>query len=133
MRRVADHLSSGRAPSAQPSGQLPDLDFADNETIRYQRPELPSLTEIARYYALAEEARFYSNGGPCCERLASRLSEYLGGASCVTVANCTAGLMAALREVCGDPIQGRNLIAVPSFTFTATGCAISWAGFEPLF
>ena len=34
-----------------------------------------------RYYALAEEARFYSNGGPCCERLASRLADYIGDVS----------------------------------------------------
>jgi dTDP-4-amino-4,6-dideoxygalactose transaminase len=39
----------------------------------------------------------------------------------------------ALRELCGLPRAGRTLIAVPSFTFTATACAIRWAGFEPLF
>ena len=33
----------------------------------------------------------------------------------------------------GLPLVSRKLIAVPSFTFTATACAIRWAGFEPLF
>jgi dTDP-4-amino-4,6-dideoxygalactose transaminase len=133
MRHVADHHSLDRAPSAQPSGQLPDLDFAESETIRYQRPELPSLTDVARYYALAEEARFYSNGGPCCQRLAGRLADYLGDVSCIPVGNCTLGLIAAIRALCGNPDGRRTLIAVPSFTFTATACAIRWAGFEPLF
>src|SRR6202012_2955300 len=111
----------------------PDLDFADHETLRYQRPELPPLDEVARYYALAEEARFYSNGGPCCERLASRLANYIGDVSCIPVGNCTLGLIAAIRGLCGAPTGQRKLIAVPSFTFTATACAIQWAGFEALF
>jgi len=109
-------------------------DFSDREPIRYLRPELPSLDEVARYYALAEDARFYSNGGPCHQRLARRLAEYVGGeAWCVPVANCTLGLIAALHEVCGPAAGARKLIAVPSFTFTATACAIRWAGYEPLF
>jgi dTDP-4-amino-4,6-dideoxygalactose transaminase len=133
VRRVADHRSSERALVEQPSGPLPDLDFADNETIRYQRPELPSLTDVARYYALAEEARFYSNGGPCYERLATRLADYIGDVSCIPVGNCTLGLIAAIRVLCGTSRGRRKLIAVPSFTFTASACAIRWAGFEPLF
>jgi dTDP-4-amino-4,6-dideoxygalactose transaminase len=104
------------------------------EMLRYQRPELPRLEDIGRYYALSEEERFYSNGGPCHERLAKRLSGYVGGnVSCIPVASCTAGLMVALRELCGEPGPERNLIAVPSFSFTATACAIRWAGFAPLF
>jgi len=108
-------------------------EFGPLEPIRYQRPELPPLDDIARYYALAEDARFYSNGGPCHQRLAARLADYLGDVTVVPVSNCTVGLMAALREVCGEPVAGRNLVAVPSLTFTATACAIRWAGFEPLF
>ncbi len=121
------------AANASAPELTPDLDFADHETLRYQRPELPSLNEVARYYALSEEARFYSNGGPCCERLASRLAEYIGEVSCIPMGNCTLGLIAAIRGLCGTPEGGRKLIAVPSFTFTATACAIRWAGFEPLF
>ncbi len=112
----------------------PDLDFASTEALRYQRPELPPLDAVADYYALAEEARFYSNGGPCHERLAERLAEYLGGGvCCLPVSNCTIGLMVVLREICGRPAAHKRLVAVPSFTFTATACAIEWAGFQPLF
>ena len=50
------------------------------------------------YYALAEEARYYSNGGPCARMLTERLETYLGGKCFVVpVGNCTVGLMAALR------------------------------------
>jgi dTDP-4-amino-4,6-dideoxygalactose transaminase len=133
MSTGARSLSSSRAAGATANEQLADLEFADNETIRYLRPELPPLQDVARYYALSEEARFYSNGGPCYERLSSRLAAYVGEVSCVPVGNCTLGLMAALREVCGEVTGQRRLIAVPSFTFTASACAIRWAGFDPLF
>jgi dTDP-4-amino-4,6-dideoxygalactose transaminase len=121
------------AAAASVAELTPDLAFAEHETLRYQRPELPPLNEVARYYALAEEARFYSNGGPCYERLASRLADSIGDVSCIPVGNCTLGLIAAIRGLCGAPAGRRKLIAVPSFTFTATACAIRWAGFEPLF
>ncbi len=104
------------------------------ETVRFMQPEVPSLTEIARYYALAEDAGFYSNGGPCARLLSRRLAAELGAdVAVVPVANCTLGLMAALRALCGEPTARRSLIAVPSYTFTATACAIVWSGFEPLF
>jgi dTDP-4-amino-4,6-dideoxygalactose transaminase len=130
-----NRLARTHPATATPAGELSaaDLEFGEHETLRYQRPELPSLTEVARYYALSEEARFYSNGGPCYERLSSRLAEYVGDVACVPVGNCTLGLIAALREICGPAGGARNLIAVPSFTFTATACAIQWAGFVPLF
>jgi dTDP-4-amino-4,6-dideoxygalactose transaminase len=130
MNRLARTPPAAAAPTLDPA---PDLDFAEHETLRYQRPELPPLVEVARYYALSEEARFYSNGGPCYERLSTRLAAYVGDVTCVPVGNCTLGLLAALREICGPAGGRRNLIAVPSFTFTATACAIQWAGFVPLF
>jgi dTDP-4-amino-4,6-dideoxygalactose transaminase len=133
MSTSARRRSSAPVSLTTANEQLAQLEFADNETIRYLRPELPPLQDVARYYALSEEARFYSNGGPCYQRLASRLAAYVGEVSCVPVGNCTLGLIAAIREVCGEPAGRRRLIAVPSFTFTATACAIRWAGFEPLF
>jgi dTDP-4-amino-4,6-dideoxygalactose transaminase len=127
-------VSASVGVTASGTGPAPDLDFANSEPLRYQRPELPPLHEVARYYALSEEARFYSNGGPCYERLSTRLAAYVGsGTRAVPVGNCTLGLMVALRETCGEPQRARRLIAVPSFTFTASACAIRWAGFQPLF
>jgi len=43
------------------------------ERLRYLRPELPPLSDMARYYALSEETQWYSNRGPCYERLAASL------------------------------------------------------------
>lgn len=112
--------------------------FTAPALVPYQRPELPPVDAIARYYALAEEARWYSNGGPCASLLSERVADALAGADgrepqVVPVANCTLGLVAALRASCGAPQPGRDLIVVPSFTFTASACAITWAGFTPLF
>ena len=103
------------------------------ERIRYLRPELPPIDDLARYYALAEEKHWYSNRGPCHERFAASLADYVGNVRCIPVSSCTHGLMVALRAACGEPGRRRRLIALPSFTFTATACAVRWAGFEPLF
>jgi dTDP-4-amino-4,6-dideoxygalactose transaminase len=101
--------------------------------VPYQRPAPPSLDEAARYYRLSVEAGHYSNGGPCVQLLGERTAARIGDVESIPVANCTIGLMAALRAVFGDPAPARRHVIVPSFTFTATACAIVWAGFEPLF
>lgn len=104
-----------------------------DERIRFQHPELPPVEEVLAYFERSREARWFSNGGPCAAELTARIEERLGGeTSCVLVANATLGLMAALRAACGEPGRKR-LIVTTSYTFTATACAIRWAGFEPLF
>lgn len=128
-------IPRSRASELSPTTSL-DFPLPAAEPVTYQRPELPPIADIARYYALAEEARYYSNGGPCHQQLSTRLTAYVGGAavSCLPVSNCTLGLIVALRDACGEPPVGQApLVAVPSFTFTATACAIRWAGFRPLF
>ena len=102
--------------------------------VPLQRPEPPPPEAIMAYYERSREEGFYSNGGPNARLLASRLSDYVGGeAFAIPVGNCTVGLMVALRAACGMPDGERRLIVTPSYTFTATACAIEWAGFEPLF
>src|SRR5579875_1155616 len=123
----------GRTAPDPLRGSLPAFRAPGRERIRYLRPELPPLDELARYYALSEEQRWYSNRGPCNERFAKGLADYIGEVSCTPVSSCTLGLMVALSATCGEPTGARDLIAVPSFTFTATACAIKWSGFEPLF
>lgn len=102
--------------------------------IPFQRPRLPSVEATARYYALAEERRHYTNFGACHELLASRLAERIGPpVTAVPVANCTLGLLLALRAcTAGQDAQQREVI-VPSYTFAATGSAIAWAGLTPVF
>jgi dTDP-4-amino-4,6-dideoxygalactose transaminase len=102
--------------------------------IPLQHPELPPPEAILAYYELARDASFYSNGGPCATLLAESLSCYLGGRTrSIPVSNCTAGLMVALRAACGQPDGRRRHVLCPSYTFTATACAIAWSGFEPVF
>ena len=101
--------------------------------IRFQAPQLPPSRDVQSYFALAEEARWYSNGGPCHALLVERLERYLGpGVSCVPVANATLGLMVALRAMAGSAPRRREVL-MPSFTFAATVDAVLWAGLQPVF
>jgi dTDP-4-amino-4,6-dideoxygalactose transaminase len=133
-RRVdgAVTASESSAPPVMPPALSPGAPGTP-ERLRYLRPELPPVDDLARYYALSEEKQWYSNRGPCYERFSAGLANYIGNVQCIPVTSCTLGLMVALRAACGEPASRRRLIAVPSFTFTATACAIKWAGFEPLF
>ena len=102
--------------------------------VPFLRPQLPSLAEIGAYYRLAEEARFYSNGGPCERLLRTRLSEYLGGVGCVPVDNATNGIVVAVRAAIDAAGTGeRPFVVVPSYTFVATAGAVRLLGFQPLF
>lgn len=91
------------------------------------------MEEVLAYFRLSQKTGFYSNGGPCVQLLAHRLSEHLDGAHCLPVASATHGLLVTLRALFGAPTSGRGYVVTPSFTFTATACAIRWAGFTPLF
>jgi dTDP-4-amino-4,6-dideoxygalactose transaminase len=114
-----------------PSG-APDIGL-DGPPVRFQAPALPPLDALAPYYRLAEEARWYANGGPCAQLLSERLAAAVGGgAEAVLVSNATAGLLVALRAVVGEAVGDRRLVVLPSFTFVATAAAVQWAGFEPL-
>jgi dTDP-4-amino-4,6-dideoxygalactose transaminase len=95
------------------------------DRIPFQRPELPSPGAIVAHLA---------DSAPCPRALAARIEQRLDlCALCVPVASATAGLMAALRALCGEPAGRRRLVACPSYTAAATAGAIAWAGFEPLF
>jgi dTDP-4-amino-4,6-dideoxygalactose transaminase len=127
--------SSATAGTLAPAVPSPVLGAqARPGTIRFQAPELPSLEAIGEYYRLAEASRWYSNGGPCAQLLEDRLAAAVGpDASAVLVANCTLGLIVALRAVAGEPTADERVVIVPSFTFVATLDAIAWAGFTPVF
>ena len=102
--------------------------------IRFLRPQLPSLEDVGRYFAAAEEERWFSNAGPCQRLLTQRLSSFVGdGAHCVLVANATLGLMVALRALLDSSSRNAREVIVPSFTFAAVVDAITWCGLEPVF
>lgn len=103
-------------------------------TVPFLRPQLPPLADVAPYFRLAEQARFYSNGGPCERLLRERLSEHLDGAIAVPVNNATNGIMVALLG--GTHRAGtrdRPLVLTPSYTFAATAGAVDALGHRPLF
>ncbi len=102
--------------------------------IPFLRPQLPSLDAVAPYFRMAEEARFFSNGGPCERRLRTALSDYLGGVGCVPVTNATSGLVVAIRAVLDAYGTGdRPFVVMPSYTFVATAGAVRILGLQPLF
>jgi dTDP-4-amino-4,6-dideoxygalactose transaminase len=102
--------------------------------IRFLRPQLPALDDVGRYFAAAEEDRWFSNFGPCHRLLTQRLSSFVGdGARCVLVANATLGLMVALRALVDRSARDGREVIVPSFTFAAVVDAINWCGLEPVF
>ena len=101
--------------------------------IRFQAPQIPALDEVGRYFAPAEQARWYSNGGPCHELLVERLREHLGGRlHPVPVSSGTVALMVALRALVGSDRSGGEVL-MPSFTFPAPALAVMWAGLTPVF
>ena len=103
-------------------------------TVPFLRPQLPPLDAVQRYYRLAEDARFYSNGGPCERLLRERLSAHLDGATCIPVNNATNGIMAALLGAAHRAgTRGRPLVITPSYTFAATAGAVDALGHRPLF
>jgi dTDP-4-amino-4,6-dideoxygalactose transaminase len=99
--------------------------------IRFQRPLLPSASQIDRYLDLSREARWFSNSGPCWCLLRDRLADRVG-AYCVPVASGTLGLMVAIASLTKtSPDSGASGALMPSFTFLATAQAAIWSGFQP--
>lgn len=103
-------------------------------TVPFLRPQLPPLADVQRYYQAAEDARFYSNGGPCERLLRERLTEYLDGATCIPVNNATSGIIVALLAATHRAgTRDRPLVITPSYTFVATAGSLVALGFRPLF
>lgn len=102
--------------------------------VPFLRPQLPPLADVQRYYQVAEDARFYSNGGPCERLLRERLADYLDGTTCIPVNNATSGIIVALLAATHRAgTRERPLVVTPSYTFVATAGSLVALGFRPLF
>lgn len=66
--------------------------------------------------------------GPTVRELEETVAELLQVPHVVAVASCTTGLMLALQAV-----DATGPVVMPSFTFSATAHAASWAGGRPVF
>lgn len=96
------------------------------------RPLLPKSDALSPYLQKIDAARVYSNFGPLNADLEHRLAARAGrnAGSCVTGANATLMLSAALRAVARPDA---SLCLLPSWTFCASAHAICGAGLTPCF
>ncbi|MGA0608294.1 DegT/DnrJ/EryC1/StrS family aminotransferase [Phenylobacterium sp. VNQ135] len=102
------------------------------KAIPVARPRLPPLSALAPYIQRIDEARWYSNWGPLCQELETRLAARFGlePEGVTTISNATVGLSLALQAAGAEP--GRFCL-VPSWTFSASVHAAVDAGLVPLF
>jgi dTDP-4-amino-4,6-dideoxygalactose transaminase len=101
--------------------------------VPFQRPSLPPVAEIERYFELSRAEGWYSNSGPCHDLLVERTGVLLGDRPVVPVASAGIGLIAALRALVPPSDDGPRQVVLPSFTFAATAAAAVWCGLEPVF
>src|SRR3954468_13549425 len=127
--RQSAYTDAAISPVTRGAGRTRERSFA----VPFQRPSLPALTDIDRYFALSRSEGWYSNSGPCHDLLVERSSALLGGRPVVPVASAGIGLIAALRALVPASAGGPRQVVLPSFTFAATAAAVVWCGLEPVF
>ena len=116
---------SRRPPAGSPAILGGEVAFP--EGLPLVRPWVPELDRLEPDLRRILESRHLTNGRYVRE-LERRAGEYVGVASCVAVASCTAGLMLAL----GD-LERPGEVILPSFTFVASAHAVAWNGLTPVF
>jgi dTDP-4-amino-4,6-dideoxygalactose transaminase len=91
---------------------------------------MPPPAEWLPFLESAYDQKMFSNWGPAAVRLERVLTDKYGGPDrpAILVANCTAGLTAALLA-----LNIRGPVVVPAFTFAATAQAVLQAGCTPVF
>jgi len=99
-------------------------------TVRYPiiRPTLPPFEEVLADLRAVWESGFLT-AGENVRALEREVAALTGAADCVAVANCTSGLMLALKVLDLEPGE----VVVPAFTFAATAHAAVWNGHDPVF
>ncbi|MBN2071705.1 MAG: DegT/DnrJ/EryC1/StrS family aminotransferase [Candidatus Krumholzibacteriota bacterium] len=97
------------------------------EPIPIIRPNLPLWENVEKRLKKIYSSRMLTNHSTVSE-LESTVARYLEVDHVVALSCCTSGLMLAMKAL---GITGE--VIVPSFTFSATGHAIYWAGAKPVF
>ena len=104
--------------------------------ISFLETNVPKLSHLLLEIEHIENSGIYSNYGPVNTRFEQGLlsSVFGGTGECMTVCNATIGLMLALKYVTRHiSPREKPYVIMPSFTFSAAGHAVLWAGFTPLF
>jgi dTDP-4-amino-4,6-dideoxygalactose transaminase len=98
------------------------------EPIHVGRPNVGDADTLTRHVRDLISTRRLSNNGPKVQQFERRLLDWLGGQSCVAVANGTLGLMLASQAL---RLWGE--VILPSFTFIGTAHSLAWQGLTPVF
>jgi dTDP-4-amino-4,6-dideoxygalactose transaminase len=101
-------------------------------SIPFLQTRLPHAEEYLPYLKQMDQNKWYSNFGPLVAQFEQEVlgAFFAGRGNACTVANCTLGLMIALRARARP--EGCYVV-LPSFTFAATALAVQWAGFKPFY
>ncbi|MBN2167800.1 MAG: DegT/DnrJ/EryC1/StrS family aminotransferase [Actinobacteria bacterium] len=95
--------------------------------IPFNKPTLPEFSQFSEELETCYNTGMITNGA-LVRKFESEVEETLGVNGAVGVSCCTSGLMLAIKCL---GLKGK--VALPSFTFFATGHAAVWNGLEPVF
>jgi dTDP-4-amino-4,6-dideoxygalactose transaminase len=93
------------------------------------RPARPPLERVVQRLGSSYESGILTNGTLVSE-LEERVADRLGVDHVVAVSSCTSGLILALQALIEDR---PGPVVLPSFTFSATGLAVTWNHRSPRF
>ncbi|MBD3179066.1 MAG: aminotransferase class I/II-fold pyridoxal phosphate-dependent enzyme [Candidatus Latescibacteria bacterium] len=91
------------------------------------RPNLPEWRSVEDRLKEIYDSRMLTNS-KTVQELEKKFASFLGVKRTVALSSCTAGLILLMKSL---GIRGE--VIVPSFTFSATGHSIFWAGATPVF
>ena len=97
------------------------------EIIPITKPTLPPLEDYQSRLKRLWETGQVTNG-TLVRETETLLKDYIGSTDCIAMANCTTGLILALKA-----LGLKGAVVVPSFTFFATAHSLIWNGLEPVF
>lgn len=96
--------------------------------LPFFRPAKPPLERVVERLTPSYESGALTNGA-LRQELEEKAAEKLGVPHVIAVSSCTAGLMLVMQALAKPGSE----VAMPSFTFSATGHAAMWAGAIPRF
>jgi dTDP-4-amino-4,6-dideoxygalactose transaminase len=105
------------------------------EFLRLTKPKIPDLVATSKFFSKSENARWYTNFGPCYEDFRAQLMNLTGADDVLVVNNATVALEILLKGTRKNLIgeSKRRYVITPSYTFAATTTSILAAGLLPIY